>query len=155
MRHNFNRVSIFILALTVGTAALADDSCEIVTMDLTVSEKTEDNVRTAKFHDAKDFIDSVYDDTEGHIKEVDGKAVLAVMCERDTLLPQLRDLPLIKTGLPLSLSQDFDSTESGLLTVYDDGTAYRTDYTGPETLAPDTQKLKDVMEIINLQRLTK
>lgn len=159
MRQKFKYSAAFIIALTLGSigpAAYADDTgCEVVTMNLTVTDKTEDNVRTAKFHDATKFIDSVYDDIDGHVKEIDGLAVLAVMCQRISLLPQLRDLPLIKTGLPLSLSQDFDSPDSGLLTVYDDGTAYKVDYTGPEALAPDADKLKDVMEVINLQRLTK
>ena len=122
-------------------------------MELKLSNSTADNVRTAKFHDAGKFVDSVYDGEKGFQTKIDGSAILAVMCTRKSLLPTLRDLPLIKTGLPLSLSQDFDSPKSGLLTLYDDGTAYKADYTGPDDLAPNAKKLDSVMEIINLQRL--
>ena len=147
-------ITCFFIAPTANANDIAD-SCEVVTMELNVSNTTQDNARAAKFHTSENIIESIYDDKDGFITAIDGNPVLAMLCTRESLVPTMRDLPLIKTGLPLSLSQDFDNPISGLLTIYDDGTAYKADYTGPDSLAPNASELNDVMEIFNFQRLTK
>lgn len=139
------------LIAALATPALADENCEIVTLPKGAASKSRGE---AKFHDAKIFLDSLYDDEPETVTTVEDAPILAVMCKRETLLPTMRDLPIIKTGLPFSLSQNFDSPTSGLLMIYDDGTAYRAEYTGEPALGPDAATLKDVMEIFNFQRLT-
>lgn len=141
---------VVIAALSVPAFA-ADENCEVVTLPKTVESKT---LGEAAFHDAKIFLDSLYDTAPETVMTIADAPILAVMCTRETLLPTMRDLPIIQTGLPFSLSQNFDSPASGLLTIYDDGTAYRADYTGDPALGPDAAELKDLMEIFNLQRLT-
>lgn len=151
-------IAFSIAALFMVSSAHASNSanaCEIVTMKLNLSNAAQEDARIVQFHDAEQFVESVYDDKDGFVREIEGNAILAVMCTRDSLIPTLRDLPLIKTGLPLSLSQNFDSPESGLLTLYDDGAAYKADYSGPDSLAPNAAELNNVMEIFNFQRLTK
>lgn len=144
---------ILFLALiaALATPALAADDCEVVTLPKGAGSKT---LGEAKFHDAKIFLDSLYDDELETVTTVEDAPILAVMCTRKALLPTMRDLPIIKTGLPFSLSQNFDSPASGLLTIYDDGTVYRAEYTGDPALGPDAATLKDVMEIFNFQPLT-
>ena len=135
-----------------ASAQAQTSNCELVTME-TISAA--ESIGAAKFHDASDFIARLYKGEDTLDKTVNGQPVRAVLCQRDSLLPTLRDLPLIKTGLPLSLSQDFDSPNSGLLMIMDTGESYAAEYTGKPEQGPDPKKLKDVMEIFNLQRLAK
>ena len=62
-----------------------------------------------QFADASIFLESVYDDEEGHLETSFDIPIRAVMCQREDLIPTMRDLPILQTGLPLSLSQDFVS----------------------------------------------
>jgi len=105
-----------------------------------------------QFSGAAQFFESVYDEIPGHIETLAGLPVRAIICRRDNLVPTMRDLPLLKTGLPLSLSQDFDSTTSGLLTLYDAGTDFKAEYSGPELSPEDRKSLGDTLEIFNLQK---
>ena len=67
----------------------------------------------------------------------------------------MRDLPILQTGLPLSLSQDFDSSTSGLLTLYDAGTDFKAEYSGPDLSPEDEDKLRSTLEIFNFQKSIK
>ena len=102
-----------------ASASAQSSNCEIVLMPLGGS------AAEGTFADAEGFLDSVYDGEEGHLSSVADIPIRAVMCERGTLVPSMRDLPILKTGLPLSLSQDFDSNTSGLLTLYDAGKDFK------------------------------
>lgn len=153
MRYILSRTAaVLLLTLAMTSSAMAAQDCEVITLDNEKTTKAE--VEDARFHNGSAFIESLYDEAPTRITEVDGAPIVAVMCKRNDLLPTLRDLPIIQTGLPFSLSQDFDSAESGLLTIFDDGTAYRAAYTGPPALGPDSNALDNVMEIFNFQRLT-
>lgn len=142
----------FVLALGLSTTTFAADTeCEAVTFE-TVEVDGVDK-RMGRFHSAGPVIDSLYDDAPGFVDLINDEPVVAIVCTRENLLPTLRDLPIIKTGLSFSLSQDFDSPDSGLLTITDNGKDYVADYTGPDALAPNADELSDVMSIFNLQRL--
>jgi len=139
--------------ISVTAIAQAQTSkCELVTME---TINTAESIGAAQFHDGTDFIERLYAGEDISDKTINGTPIRAILCQREDLLPTMRDLPLIKTGLPLSLSQDFDSPNSGLLMVMDNGTDYVAEYSGSENKSPDAEKLKDVMEIFNFQRLAK
>ena len=139
-------LAVFVLPVS---AAAQDSACEIALMPI------EGRSADAQFADAGAFLDSVYDGRDGHLKTLAGMPVRAVLCRRDDLIPTMRDLPVLKTGMPLSLSQDFDSTTSGLLTLYDAGADFKAEYSGPP-LSPEQQKrLRDTLEIFNFQKFIK
>ncbi len=108
-----------------------------------------------QFADASIFLESVYDDEEGHLETSFDIPIRAVMCQREDLIPTMRDLPILQTGLPLSLSQDFDSTTSGLLTLYDAGADFKAEYSGPDLSPEDEDKLRSTLEIFNFQKSIK
>lgn len=138
------------LAFITASPALAQSAdCEIVLMPLGGTAEQ------GRFLNANEFLDSVYDGKEGYLKEAEGLPVRAVMCRRDTLIPTMRDLPILKTGLPLSLSDDFDSAASGLLTLYDAGEDFKAEYSGPPLSPQDEKRLRDTLEIFNFQKFIK
>lgn len=132
-----------------ASASAQSSNCEIVLMPLGGSAEE------GTFADAEGFLDSVYDGEEGHLSSVADIPIRAVMCERGTLVPTMRDLPILKTGLPLSLSQDFDSNTSGLLTLYDAGKDFKAEYSGPKLSEDDEKKLRSTLEIFNFQKFIK
>jgi len=85
------------------------------------------------------------------LREIDGLPIRAIMCKRKSVVPSLRDFPIVATGTPFMISQNFDSTESGLTTIYFKDGEFRSDYKGAE-LDDDTQaEMKDRLEVFNLQ----
>ncbi|MGB0906129.1 MAG: hypothetical protein ACPGVT_01455 [Maricaulaceae bacterium] len=137
-----------------NVTAFADD-CELIVMNPAKSDSQEAILAAAEYHSAEAFLKSVYDADKDTIMTVEEKPIRAVMCTRENVVPTLRDLPLIQTGLPLSLSQDFNATDSSLLTLYDDGKDYKADYSGPALSKPDEKNLIEMLEVFQLQRLAK
>ncbi len=142
-----------LMALMCPALAIAQEantSCEIVLMP------NDGGVEDGQFADADAFLESVYDgNNDGHMTMFGELPIRAVMCQRENLVPTMRDLPLLKTGLPLSLSQDFDSSMSGLLTLYDAGADFKAEYSGPSLSPEDEKKLRDTLEIFNFQKFIK
>jgi len=124
----------------------SDTQCEIVLI-----ERVEDGANIARFHPADAFLDSVYDAEEGYIKRVDDNAINGVLCERANVIPTLRDFPVLATGIPLSLSEDFDTPDSRLITLYYDGEGFTHVYKGEPLSDTDQASLADTLEIFNLQ----
>ncbi len=145
---NLIKFGLFALAFMAAShSVLAQTSnCEIVL--IAPRAAAED----AQFARAGAFMNSVYDEEKGHLSAVAETPVRAVMCTRRTLIPTLRDLPILQTGLPFAISEDFDSASSGLLTIYDTGKEFKAEYSGPK-LSPQSEKeLRDTLEIFNLQK---
>lgn len=143
-------VSFGIMAAALACPAAAQDTaCEIALMPAGGTSSQ------GQFSDAAQFLESVYDAQDGHMKTLAGLPVRAVLCRRDSLIPTMRDLPVLKTGVPLSLSQDFDSTTSGLLTLYDAGADFKAEYSGPPLPLDEQKRLRDTLEIFNLQKFIK
>ena len=130
-------------------SAAQSSFCEIVLMP--EGGTTSDG----QFAEASTFLDSVYDGEDGYLETSFDIPIRAVMCEREDLIPTMRDLPILQTGLPLSISQDFDSTTSGLLTLYDAGAEFKADYSGPVLTPQDEEKLRSTLEIFNFQKFAK
>lgn len=133
--------------------AFADNiaACEVILMETVEEDGKETQAQMASFRPAVDFLSSVYDDKEGYMTEVDGYIIRGVMCERKDVIPTLRDFPILATGLPFSLSQNFDSAQSSLMTVYYKEDRFRHAYKGGPLPEDKIAQLLDVMEVFNLQ----
>jgi len=147
------RVLLTALLLSVSAPAWADNiaGCEVVLMEQIKQEDGEGVTEVASFRPAADFIASIYSEEEEVLREIDGLPIRAIMCKRQSVVPSLRDFPIIATGTPFMISQNFDSTESGLTTIYFKDGEFRSDYKG-EDLDADTQaEMTDRLEVFNLQ----
>ena len=135
--------------------ALADNiaNCEVVLMERIEQEGLEGAAEVASFRPAGDFLASVYSDDEGSevLREIDGLPIRAVMCERQSLVPSLRDFPIAATGIPFMISQHFDSTETGLTTIFFKDGEFQHSYKGPELDADIQAELNDRIEVYNFQ----
>lgn len=177
MKTLLNTIAVIsLLSGAISMNALADDNiaaCEIVVQQPVISpdeKKEEESVdkkgeetdkimesvaeatpMIATFIPAEDFIYSVFDGEDGHISEVDGHPIQALMCKRRYLIPTEFDLRLIETHIPLYLSQDFDSADSDLMAVYFKKDKYHYQYSGKD-LSEDSLQILDVrMTTLNSQ----
>ncbi|MEP3889939.1 MAG: hypothetical protein ABJN69_05695 [Hellea sp.] len=148
-------LSALLLSISVSTpiGAWADNiaGCEVVLMEKIAQEGLEGSAEVASFRPAEDFIASIYDDETEVLREIDGLPIRAIMCKRQSVIPSLRDFPIVATGTPFMISQNFDSTDSGLTTVYFQDGKFRSSYKGPELDAKIDAKMADRMEVFNLQ----
>lgn len=141
------------LALLAPTA-MADDNiaaCEIIVLRDIEGDANEGSIQVASYHPAVDFIASVYDEEDGHMTKANDLAIRGLICVRDSVIPTLRDFPIIATGVPFSISQNFDSTTSGLMTVYFKDGTFQHQYSGPDLSAQEQATLSDTVEVFNLQ----
>jgi hypothetical protein len=144
-------IPFVLLAGLVSIPALADDNianCEIVVQQSVESDAAEDSAQIATFMPAGDFIFSVFG-AKPHMTEVDGKPIRAVMCKRSSLVPSEFDLKMIRTGIPLYLSQDFDAKDSALMSISKTDKGYAYDYAGPDMSADALELLKLRMKALN------
>lgn len=153
--------SVFI-SFIISTSAFADDNianCEIVVqqpIDENPAGEDGDNkgAQIATFLPAGDFIFSVFDaDPDKHLTEVDGKPIRAVMCTRNSVVPSEFDFKMIRTGIPLYLSPDFDAPKSPFLGISKTGNKtgdkYVYDYVGPDLSKDDLELLELRMKVLN------
>lgn len=147
------RVLLTALLLSLSTPAFADNiaGCEVVLMEKIKQEGVEGTAEVASFRPAADFIASIYDDEADVLREIDGLPIRAVMCKRKSVVPSLRDFPIVATGTPFMISQNFDSTETGLTTIYFKDGEFRSDYKGPDLSDTLEAEMKDRLEVFNLQ----
>lgn len=141
------------LLITVSTPALADNiaGCEVVLMERIAQEGLEGSAEVASFRPAADFIASIYDDETEIMREIDGLPIRAIMCKRKSVVPSLRDFPIVATGTPFMISQNFESTESGLTTIYFKDGEFRSSYKGPDLDEDTAEEMADRLEVFNLQ----
>jgi hypothetical protein len=169
--------SLSIFGLSAGSAVAEDNiaACEIVVQQpvqypeekqTDVEEKSEDtseetnetveeeNAVTliATFIPAEDFIASVFDEEPGHIDEINGQPIQALMCERRYMVPTEYDLRLIQTKIPLYLSQDFDSTKSDLMSVFFKDDTYQYVYSGAELDKDAMEIMYDRLFVLNSEK---
>lgn len=144
---------VLIAALSSAQFAWADNvaGCEIF-----LRKSVEiDGKATGAFLDtyapAEDFISSVYDDEDGFLMEVEGEKIKALFCTRHNVIPTLRDFPVLATGIPFVVSNDFNVVDSSILTIFFKENKFKHVYKGPDLPEDEALALKDVMEIFNLQ----
>lgn len=147
--------AFFLLGTLILSAPLAaaDNiaACEVLIAERIEDEATGGSALISSYRPAGEFMSTVYDDEPGHLREIDGHNIRAVLCERKSAVPSLRDYPILETGIPLSLSQNFDSARSDVVIIrFKDG-EFRASYTGPGLTAQTQDELDDVLEVFNLQ----
>jgi hypothetical protein len=141
------------LLLSISMPAFADNiaGCEVVLMEKIKQEDSEGVTEVASFRPAADFIASIYDDDTEVLRKIDGLPIRAIMCKRQSIVPSLRDFSIVATGTPFMISQNFDSTESGLTTIYFKEGEFHFDYKGAELDADTQAEMKDRLDVFNLQ----
>lgn len=114
--------AIILLTAALGFAqpAWADNvaHCEALIMQAIPSEDGQGEAQIASYRPAVGFLASLYDEDSGHLSEIDGFPIRAIMCRRIDVIPSKTDYPILATGLPFILSQDFDSPDTDSLTVF-------------------------------------
>lgn len=136
------------LAFAASTApALANlAACEVV-----ITERVEDEygggIEIASYRPAGAFMASVYGDASEPLYKIGEHAIKGVLCKRNDIVPTDLDYAIVATGIPLVLSQDFDSADSDSLTVYFKDGAFQDLHKGPimsqETRAQLDARLAD------------
>lgn len=131
------RFLIGALLLSLSAPAFADNiaDCEVVLMEKIEQEDSDGVTEIASFRPAIDFIASAYDDETEVLRDIDGLAIRAVMCKRRSVVPSESDFPIVATGTPFMISQNFDSAETGLTTIFFKNGEFRSSYKGPELSA--------------------
>jgi len=122
------------VSATISQGVFADNiaGCEVVLMEKIKQEDNEGVTEIASFRPAADFIASAYDEETEILREIDGLPIRAIMCKRKSVVPGESDFPIVATGTPFMISQNFDSTESGLTTIYFKEGKFRSSYKGPD-----------------------
>ena len=127
------------------------NNCEIVLIEQVTKEVERADAQLASFRPADDFLSSVYDGETGFQTQIDGLSIRGVMCQRAKILPTLRDFPVLATGIPLSLSDDFDRPDSQLMTIFYRDGKFQYKYSGEDLDQTEHNKLVDIMDVFNLQ----
>jgi len=114
----------------ISTVSLADgsDGCEVV-VSSEVVDADGGRMTVASYRPAERFLSGVYDPKVSLTLEEDGAEIRGLICVRNDLVPTEKDYAILATGVPLSLSQDFDSADSDILTVYFGGDRFTHKYT--------------------------
>jgi len=142
-----------ITSMFFGDIAWSEDTenCEVVLMEEIAQEDREGTMKIASFRPAVGFLDSVYNDEIDVLREIDELPIRTVMCQRENIIPSLRDFSILATGIPLSLSQNFDSTASGLMTIYFKNGRFHYTYKGPDLDEDEIVEIIDRLDTYNLQ----
>jgi len=145
------RVLIAALLLSISTPAFADNiaGCEAVLMEKIKQEDSQGVTEIASFRPAADFIASAYDKDTEVLREIDGLPIRAIMCKRKSVVPGEGDFPIVATGIPFMISQNFDSSETGLTTIYFKDGEFRSTYKGPELSAKTEAEMKVRLKSFN------
>jgi len=142
-----------LMMLSGAQIALADNvaNCEIFLRQPVMIDGEKTGAFIDTYAPGAEFIASVYDDTEGHVTEFKGQPIQAVFCTRHSVIPSLRDFPILATGLPFVVSTDFEASDSAIVTIYFKDNQFQHVYKGPDLSEKETAQMSDAMEIFNLQ----
>ena len=145
-------LSALLLNVFMSTHASADDNianCEIVVQQPINADAEKNSAQIATFLPAGNFIFSVFNANSEHLTEIDGKPIRAVMCTRNSVVPSEFDLKVIRTGIPLYLSPNFDAKESPFLGISKLDGKYVYDYIGSDLSKDELELLTIRMKALN------
>jgi hypothetical protein len=128
--------------LPLTASAQAYDACEVVVVKDVVDNEG-GRMTVASYLPADRFIAEARKDARAVTLSEDGSPIRGVICVRNDLVPTTGDYALLATGVPLSLSQDFDSAGSDILTVYFADGRFQHRYTSDY---PMSGEFKDTLE---------
>lgn len=108
------------LALAMSSTAWADNvaHCEVLLVQNIEDPELGGTMQITAYHPAVSFIASVYDEDPEHKTQIEGHTIRALLCQRNDLIPAETDYPMMATGIPFVVSQDFDRTDTDSLTVF-------------------------------------
>lgn len=134
--------SLAALSLSIASLASADNiaDCEIVILQTVEDESGRGGAQVASYGPADEFLGSVYGENTEVFNKVGGLPIQAVMCKRIDIVPTKNDFKILATGIPLFLSQSFDSQSSDLISLFYKDGEFRHTYSGPG-LTEETQGL--------------
>jgi len=130
----------------ITPAAWADNvaHCEVLTMEVVTDEAGSGEAQIGTYSPAVTFLTSLYDDdTDSHITSINNQPIQAVLCRRNNIIPAPTDYNILATGIPFILSQDLDSPDTDILTVYWKDGAFNYDYKG-HPLSDEGQSALDI-----------
>ncbi len=109
-----------LLATGLSTTAAADNvaHCEVLIIQVIADAALDGEAQVVTYGPAVSYIESVYDNEDGHITHIADQPIRALMCNRNDVIPAKSDYALIATGIPFILSQDFDSADTDSLTMF-------------------------------------
>ena len=147
------KLLVILMILAVTDTALAADVgiCEVVMIEKFPTDEKKGQAFLQKFAPAGDFLTSVYADDDGHIASMDGQDIQAVLCERPNVIPTLRDFPILATGIPLAISDNFDAVDSQSVTLYFKKDKFHHVVKGRAMTEAEQAQLDNTMEVFNLQ----
>lgn len=147
--------SFIILSLLLGAhSASASDNmadCEAVLLQKVMLEGEPTGAVMQTYAPAANVLASIYDEEDGFQDEIDNQKVKAILCERTSVVPTLRDFPILATGIPFALSNNFDATDSRSVTIFFKDGEFQHIFKGTELSEDQQTELDDAMEIFNLQ----
>jgi len=125
--------SLAALSLSIASPASADNiaDCEIVILQTVEDESGRGGAQVASYGPADEFLGSVYGENTEVFNKVGGLPIQAVMCKRIDIVPTKNDFKILATGIPLFLSQSFDSQSSDLISLFYKDGEFRQTYSGP------------------------
>lgn len=132
-------LAVALSIIPVTAAANIHDSCEIVVVNEVV-DADGGRMTVASYRPAADFIQSAKKDTKTVSLSDKGAPIRGVICVRNDLVPTEEDYTILATGVPLSLSQNFDSADSDILTVYFDKGEFNHRYTSDYPMSSEFEE---------------
>jgi hypothetical protein len=147
------RILLFLLFVSISFQSHADNiaDCEVVVMEKYKPEDNKQIMEVASFHPAINFIESIYNEDKEIIRTINGFKIRALMCRRMNVIPKRIDYPILKSGIPLILSQNFDSSTSGITKIYFKNRKFNYTYSGPNLSDRDIEKMKINLNFFNSQ----
>lgn len=120
MGHLTKTLIASLILCSMSRAAHAADlsDCEVLLVQVLQVEDAEGTAQIASYRPAEGFLRSLKDDLPGHMTQIDGQNIQALMCHRNEVIPAQSDYAVMSTGIPFILSQDFDSADTDSLTMY-------------------------------------
>lgn len=145
-------ILLFLLA-SIPFLSHADNiaDCEVVIMEKYNPGDNKQMMEVASFYPAINFIESIYNEDKKIISTINGFKIRALMCRRMDVVPKRIDYAILKSGVPLILSQNFDSSSSGITKIYYKNGKFNYTYSGPDLSDKDIKKIKINLNFFNSQ----
>lgn len=118
------------------------EDCEILLMEVIADKDVNGRTQVATYLPAADFVKSVFDEKVDPILAIDDNPIVALLCQRNDVIPTEADYAPMSTGVAFILSQDFDSSDTDSLTVYWKDDAFQHVYKG-YPLSDESQSILD------------
>lgn len=131
-------LGLAVALLVIPSAAFASglEQCEVVVSNEVV-DADGGRMTVASYRSAEPFLAGIFDPKVPLTLDDDGSLIRGLICVRNDLVPTEHDYAVLATGIPLSLSQDFDSADSDILTVYFGKGAFAHKYTSDYPMSDD------------------